>query len=474
MKRGLYLFLLFIIIVLCVNQVFSTCIVGTHGESPYSDSPGSICDKNGKEITLKEADLSDSTQRNQLIDSSTGKFKPEFITSTPSIYDSNSWKKEYTSFVPSGYIETIPKNKVDIDLADPTSELTTEQVLANKVDITKLGFKIFGLKANTFWTVVLDAFGIETYDPDSKANGKGFVLDDNENLDSMDMNFEKENTMTMPNPLSNSKAYIGDDGVSYVKGFPDSDNDGLADDFEANNGLDKASKDSDGDGLTDYDEYHKYPTNPKKYNTYPEYGLKNDKEFVEALMSGKITSLFFNGVDLISFLGLSPSTMFKDSDGDGISDINEYIYGYDYNNKDSDKDGYNDGFELSNGLNPLQETTLEKDSSKDNLVDIDVNAGGSVSASFPEDSMTFNLNNANLQIKGENSNFIDFRTKDTSKQSTVTVTKTGDGAYDISTINGKNIIYSNGYTEEINGNSIKYNVNLDDGVTYVELDSPGE
>lgn len=42
-----------------------------------------------------------------------------------------------------------------------------------------------------------------------------------------------------------------------------------------------------------------------------------------------------------------------DTDDDGLTDVNEKIYGTDWLNPDTDGDGYNDGDEITNGYNPL-------------------------------------------------------------------------------------------------------------------------
>lgn len=48
-----------------------------------------------------------------------------------------------------------------------------------------------------------------------------------------------------------------------------------------------------------------------------------------------------------------PSPQITDSDGDGLSDIDEARYNTDPNNSDTDGDGYPDGEEVQNGYNPL-------------------------------------------------------------------------------------------------------------------------
>ena len=47
-----------------------------------------------------------------------------------------------------------------------------------------------------------------------------------------------------------------------------------------------------------------------------------------------------------------------DTDNDGLSDIDEVIYGTDMNNPDSDGDGYLDGDEVENGYNPMGDGKL--------------------------------------------------------------------------------------------------------------------
>ncbi|MCD4705431.1 hypothetical protein K8R66_05140 [bacterium] len=49
----------------------------------------------------------------------------------------------------------------------------------------------------------------------------------------------------------------------------------------------------------------------------------------------------------------------KDSDGDGLSDQLEKLFGLDPLNNDSDGDGYLDGEEIENGYNPLGEGKLD-------------------------------------------------------------------------------------------------------------------
>lgn len=58
---------------------------------------------------------------------------------------------------------------------------------------------------------------------------------------------------------------------------------------------------------------------------------------------------------LFNFVGADEDAMnyFQDRDGDGLSDIEEKALGTDWQNEDTDGDGYTDGVELSSGFNPL-------------------------------------------------------------------------------------------------------------------------
>ncbi len=60
-----------------------------------------------------------------------------------------------------------------------------------------------------------------------------------------------------------------------------------------------------------------------------------------------------DGVDDVKEKEMGLSTSQFDTDGDGLSDANEIEnYKTDPKNKDSDKDGYADGYEVLNGFDP--------------------------------------------------------------------------------------------------------------------------
>lgn len=74
----------------------------------------------------------------------------------------------------------------------------------------------------------------------------------------------------------------------------------------------------------------------------------------------------------IAFRGVCPDTWVgqKDTDGDGLPDSVEAIYGTDPNNPDTDGDGFSDGAEVKTGHDPLNPNSSAKlDSDHDGLFD---------------------------------------------------------------------------------------------------------
>lgn len=124
--------------------------------------------------------------------------------------------------------------------------------------------------------------------------------------------------------------------------LPDSDGDGLPDEYEEEYGCDPTNPDTDEDGLPDGYEIMTIGSNPADAYSLDstlsdgEYdndqdGLSNYEEYI---------------------LGTDP--LRADSDFDGLSDGNEVnVYDTDPLNPDTDGDGLSDGDEIALGLNPL-------------------------------------------------------------------------------------------------------------------------
>lgn len=113
---------------------------------------------------------------------------------------------------------------------------------------------------------------------------------------------------------------------------PDTDGDGISDYDEIfTYGTDPLNPDTDGDGLTDYEEIFVYGTDPLNPDTDGD-GL-SDYDEVNKYRTNPLEA---------------------DTDGDGLSDFDEiYVHGTDPNNPDTDGDGFSDGQEIAMGTDPL-------------------------------------------------------------------------------------------------------------------------
>lgn len=113
---------------------------------------------------------------------------------------------------------------------------------------------------------------------------------------------------------------------------PDTDGDGLNDfDEVMKHGTDPNNTDTDGDGLSDGDEVNVHKTDPKNPDTDGD-GLSDGAE-VNQYRTNPLSA---------------------DTDGDGLSDYDEVMtHKTDPNNPDTDGDGFADGQEIQMGTNPL-------------------------------------------------------------------------------------------------------------------------
>ena len=122
----------------------------------------------------------------------------------------------------------------------------------------------------------------------------------------------------------------------------DDDGDGLANYIEDIYGTAKDNADTDSDGLNDYDEIIILGTNPLKQDS-DDNGIIDFDEDADA-------DTLTNGYELSN--GLDP--MFSDTDMDGLSDSEELsVYLTNPTNPDTDNDGATDGWEIENGFDPL-------------------------------------------------------------------------------------------------------------------------
>lgn len=134
-------------------------------------------------------------------------------------------------------------------------------------------------------------------------------------------------------------------GLTFVMGagLTDEDHDGLNKDFEISIGTSPTNSDSDGDGITDYDEINTYNTNPLNKDT------DNDG---------------LTDFDEINIHNSDPKSI--DTDGDDIFDGAEVnTYKTNPNSKDSDNDGLGDNYEI----NAYKTNPANNDSDSDKLYD---------------------------------------------------------------------------------------------------------
>ena len=135
-----------------------------------------------------------------------------------------------------------------------------------------------------------------------------------------------------------------DDGYSVEP--LDSDEDGLPDIFELKIDTAINNADTDSDGLTDYQELVIVGTDPTKYDSAEE-GI-SDAEFDS---DG-------DGLSNIEEITRNTNPINQDTDIDGLSDYDEiFVYDIDPIVADSDNDGIDDGSEIKLGLDPNSAAT---------------------------------------------------------------------------------------------------------------------
>jgi len=143
----------------------------------------------------------------------------------------------------------------------------------------------------------------------------------------------------------------------------DGDGDGLWDSKELWVKTDPYNPDTDGDGLTDYEEVIIYRTNPANPDTDGD-GWTDKKEIEEKTSCQRPDT---DGDGIVDSLDRNP--MDNDQDRDGLIDEIEIKFGTDINNPDTDGDGISDKDEFYRGLNPFGEGLIDSD--EDGLFDID-------------------------------------------------------------------------------------------------------
>jgi len=144
-----------------------------------------------------------------------------------------------------------------------------------------------------------------------------------------------------------------------LSGNADSDHDGLTNKEEKALGTDPKNPDTDGDGLSDGDEVHKYHTDPLLKDTDHD-GLSDGDEFLKYHTDPLKADTDGDGLsDGDEVLKYHTDPLKVDSDGDGLSDGQEVLtYKTDPLKTDTDGDGLSDGDEvLKYHTDPLKADT---------------------------------------------------------------------------------------------------------------------
>lgn len=122
----------------------------------------------------------------------------------------------------------------------------------------------------------------------------------------------------------------------------DSDKDGIVDSLEEYFETDILKTDTDGDGLSDYDEVYRTGTNPLLIDT-------NNNEIDDA--NEDIDNDSIINIDEIKY---ETNPIYYDTDIDNLTDFEEiFNYGTNPTVKDTDSDGASDSWEIQNGYDPL-------------------------------------------------------------------------------------------------------------------------
>jgi outer membrane protein OmpA-like peptidoglycan-associated protein len=171
------------------------------------------------------------------------------------------------------------------------------------------------------------------------------------------------------NFITGTKNFLGTDwypkarlGLNFYLGSSnddDNDGEGLTNGYEKYIGTDMNKTDTDGDGLSDFDEITKYNTNPSKADTDDD-SLKDGEELVTYHTDPLKADTDGDGLkDGLEVLTHHTDPLKVDTDGDGLKDGDEVLTHHtDPLKVDTDGDDLKDGDEIStNHTDPLKSDT---------------------------------------------------------------------------------------------------------------------
>ena len=162
----------------------------------------------------------------------------------------------------------------------------------------------------------------------------------------------------LSNPIERGQGWL--ESISQTSDTSDLDNDGLFTKIEQFLGTSDSLEDTDNDGLSDYDEFKIYQTDPLNWDT--DSDLLSDRIETSHVCLDPLKYNDPYSIDTQTGLTVLKAAQFgfdicggsPDFDNDGLHDVLEVrIYGTIVGNQDTDSDAMLDGEEVANSLNPL-------------------------------------------------------------------------------------------------------------------------
>jgi hypothetical protein len=283
---------------------------------------------------------------------------------------------------------------LDGESIDIVNKLTgvLQRTIEHSLDLTDLSLNEFGILVTRSGQRdrgnILTAYSLEPdYDEDSMATWyeRAYDLDIDSDDSLLDPDADGLNNLEEHDARTNPVMSDSDgDGLSDFEELRthltnplsrDSDNDGMPDKYEIDNGLSPnnnsdAESDSDDDGLNNLEEFGT-GTNPLNPDT-DEDGLSDFEElrvyFTDPLNKDSDSDGLPDKYEIDNSLSpIDNGDAQLDSDDDGLSNLEEFKIGTDPNNTDTDGDGVSDGEEVTEyGTNALKKDT-DGDSIDDNI-----------------------------------------------------------------------------------------------------------
>ena len=174
-----------------------------------------------------------------------------------------------------------------------------------------------------------DGDGMMDYTEDANANN---IVDEGE-TDPMNADTDGGGEADGSEVMNGRNPLIKEDDITF-----DRDNDGLINGVEMEYGTDPTNPDTDGDGVGDATD--PFPLDRKYSLDADRDGLPDEFEEEQGLS------------------GERRSDANEDNDGDGLSNLEEFIQGTDLKNEDTDNDGVRDGREKEVGSDPVENPCL--------------------------------------------------------------------------------------------------------------------